>query len=64
MYAYDEGVGLTFLPHVQALMEAHAQRSMAAAERLRELTERRLGEEVGRLRERQAYEIKVRALRG
>lgn len=40
-------------------MEAHAQRSMAAAERLRELTEQRLGEEMGRLRERQAYEIKV-----
>lgn len=41
-------------------MEAHAQRSMAAAERLRELTEARLSEEVGRLRERQQYEIQVR----
>lgn len=45
-------------------MEAHAQRSMAAAERLRELTETRLSEEVGRLKERQQYEIQVRLVVG
>lgn len=43
-------------------MEAHAQRSMAAAERLRELTEARLNEEMGRLKERQQYEIQVRPM--
>lgn len=48
----------------QALMDAHAQRSLAVADRLRALTEQRLAEEMGRERERQAYEIKVRGVGG
>ena len=40
-------------------MEDHAQRSLAMAQRLKELTDERLGAEVRRARERQEYELKV-----